>query len=91
MKEINLPYTGIADSDKVEVTVRNCTNNKEWQYRIESVQLENEGVKEKNKGNRVERLLSYIRNYDHCWELLNIFNTEKPEGCVHLLYRKQNI
>lgn len=90
MKEICLPYTGIGDEDKVEVIVRNCTNNKEWQYRIESVILESKEVKEKGSKGRVEKLLNYIKNYDHCWELLNIFNTERPGGCIHLLYRKQN-
>lgn len=91
MKEIILPYTGIADGDKVEVVVRNCTNNKEWQYKIESLKMENEGLKGKDRSGRIEKLTNYIRNYDHCWELLNIFNTEKPDGCIHLLYRKQNI
>jgi phosphomevalonate kinase len=90
MKEINLPYTGIADSDQVEVIVRNCSKNKEWLYRIECLKLDNEIKKENNKSSRIERLLSYIRSYDHCWELLNIFNTENPEGYIHLLYRKQN-
>jgi hypothetical protein len=91
MKEINLPYTGIADGDQVEVIVRNCTNNKEWQYRIESLNLDNKDAKEFSKSGRVEKLLNYIKNYDHSWELLNIFNTEKPGGSIHLLYRKQNI
>ena len=90
MKEINLPYTGIADNDNVEVTVRNCTNNQEWQYRIESLKLEIDNSKDKGKTGRIERLLKYIKSYDKGWELLNIFNTEKPDGCIHLLYRKQN-
>jgi hypothetical protein len=90
MKEISLPYTGIDDSDQVEVTVRNCTSKVEWQYRIESLKLENEDAKGRSKYGRIERLSKYIREYDKCWELLNIFNTEKPDGCIHLLYRKQN-
>jgi hypothetical protein len=91
MKEICLPYTGIGDKDKVEVIVRNCTSNKEWQYRIESLNLENKETIKINKAGNIEKLLNYIKTYDQCWELLNIFSTEKPGGCIHLLYRKQNI
>jgi len=91
MKEINIPYTGIADNDNVEVTVRNCSSNKEWFYRIESLKIDEDKDNVIYKPKRVEKLLNYIRNYDKCWELLNIFNTEKPDGYVHLLYRKQNI
>jgi hypothetical protein len=90
MKEIILPYTGIAEDDKVEVIVRNCTSNKEWQYRIESLKIGNVGLKVNNKTSRVKRLINYIQSYDSSWELLNIFNTEKPDGCIHILYRKQN-
>lgn len=91
MKEICIPFKGIEDNDPVEVVVRNCRNNEEWLYRIESIKIEDIGSKENNKSNRIERLLNFIRSYDLRWELLNILNTENPDGCIHLLYRKQNI
>jgi hypothetical protein len=90
MKEICIPFTGIDDNDPVEVVVRNCRNNEEWLYKVESLKFEESTAIQNNKTSRVDRLLSYIRNYDLRWELLNIFNTEKPDGCIHLLYRKQH-
>jgi hypothetical protein len=90
MKEICIPFTGIDDNDPVEVVVRNCRNNEEWLYRIESIKIDNSDNGNNNKTGRVDRLLNFIRTYDLKWELLNIFNTEKPEGCIHLLYRKQH-
>jgi hypothetical protein len=89
MKEICLPYSD-SGKDTVEVLVRNCNNKKEWQYRVESVQIEEKIEESAKKQTIISHLISYIKNYDNNWELLNIYDAEPKEGCIHILYRKRN-
>jgi hypothetical protein len=89
MKEICLPYTG-AGKDTIEVMVRNCSNKMEWQYRVESVHIEEKDNVYNRKQTIIDRLISYIKNYDSNWELLNIYDSEPKEGFIHILYRKRD-
>ena len=90
MKEICLPYKG-ASKDTVEVLVRNCSNMMEWHYKLESVLIEEKNSVDNRKQTIINKLISYIRNYDKNWELLNICDSEPKEGFIHLLYRKRHL
>jgi hypothetical protein len=90
MKEICLPYSENAVKDTVEVLVRNCSNKMEWLYRVEPVHVEEKETVENRKQAIINKLISYIKNYDNNWELLNIYDSEPKEGFIHILYRKRH-
>lgn len=83
MKEICLPFTGIADDESAEVTVRSQESNKTWKYRVVSFNI-------KNHENKViiEDLREKIKQYDPEWELIQIFDNSQGTDHVHVLYRK---
>jgi len=90
MKDICLPYTGIAVKDTVEILMRNCGNEMEWHYRVEPVHIAEKDQNGNKKQTIINKLISYIKNYDSNWELLSICDSEPKEGFIHILYRKRH-
>lgn len=83
MKEICLPFTGIADSESAEVTVKSQDSDKTWKYRVVSF-----NIKSNNTNVIIEELREKIRKYDPEWELIQIFDNSEGTEHVHVLYRK---
>jgi hypothetical protein len=84
MKEICLPFGGIADNESAEVTIKSQNSDKTWKYRVVSFNIQ---------GNNIDLIIKDLREkinrYDPEWELIQIFdNTESKEN-VHVLYRKK--
>ena len=84
MKEICLPFSGIADNESAEVIVRTQDSDKTWKYRVVSF-----GIKNNNNQVIIEDLRAKIKQYDPEWELIQIFDTSEGTEHVHVLYRKK--
>ena len=83
MKEICLPFTGIADNESAEVIVKSQDSEKTWKYRVVSF-----NIKSNNTDVIIKELREKIRLYDPAWELIQIFDTSEGTEHVHVLYRK---
>lgn len=83
MKEICLPFTGIADNESAEVTVKSQDTKKTWKYRVVSF-----NIKSDNTDVILKELREKIRVYDPEWELIQIFDNTQGTEHVHVLYRK---
>lgn len=84
MKEICLPFTGIADDESAEVIVKSQDSSKTWMYRVVSFKIVSKSAEV-----IIEDLREKIRKYDPDWELIQIFDTSTESENVHVLYRKK--
>jgi DNA-binding response OmpR family regulator len=83
MKEICLPFAGIADNESAEVTVKSQNSENTWKYRVVSF-----NIKSNNTDVIIKELREKIRLYDPEWELIQIFDNSEGAEYVHVLYRK---
>lgn len=84
MKEICLPFAGLAENESAEVTVKSQESDKTWKYRVVAFHL-----KSKNIDVILTDLREKISTYDPEWELIQIFDTTEGTEHVHVLYRKK--
>ena len=84
MKEICLPFSGLADNESAEVTVKSQESDKTWNYRVVSF-----NIKSRSSDLILKDLREKIGAYDPEWELIQIFDTTEGTEHVHVLYRKK--
>ncbi len=84
MKEICLPFAGLADNESAEVIVKSQDSDKAWNYRVVSF-----NIKSTSTDNILKDLREKINTYDPDWELIQIFDTTEGKEYVHVLYRKK--
>jgi hypothetical protein len=91
MKEVCLPFAEIPENETAEVEVKAPLSNRIWKYRIESFLVNDPFAKSVNNLIKIEKLRKLIKDYDHRWELIQIYDTNRESEFVHVLYRERKI
>jgi hypothetical protein len=84
MKEICLPFAGLADNESAEVIIRSQESDKSWSYRVVSF-----NIPKVDSSRMIKTLREKIHQYDPAWELIQIFDNSEGTEYVHVLYRKK--
>lgn len=95
MKEICIPIPYLKNQEIAEVEVSVAGQKLRYHFRVESFPWEDNNEfailsdpLEKSLA-RIYKLKSAIENYDHEWELIQIFNPDEHADHIHVLYRKK--
>lgn len=93
MKDLTIPIPNDGNIDTVEVEVKVGTKKIQHFFRVESFPwISNAGEELENINEsflKIERLKKIIKEYDHNWELIQIFTPAPNAKHIQLLFRQK--
>ncbi len=95
MKELCVPLMHFGEEESAEITLKVGNKKVNFDFRVVSFPWEAEddysnGDDELSRSlARISRLKSSIKNYDHSWELMQIYTPLEDAKFIQVLYRKK--